>query len=156
MSKIKQQQQQKQQKNNNNNNTPQQLFYGHLSGTTQISQYQKKYSPTHTYHDHQPYFISFLHPLRSTASSLFNLHGWQFFAPPLSRSSLIYLLVWNPPFHTPYSSSPNHCLHSYPKWKKTNKYRYLQVHCNATSTNSVRRWNWGDRNESITEYTAWL
>ena len=33
------------------------------------------------------------------------------FAQPLSLSTvLIYLLVWNPPLHTPYISSPNHCL----------------------------------------------
>jgi len=25
--------------------------------TTQVKWYQKKYSPTHTYHDHQPSFI---------------------------------------------------------------------------------------------------
>jgi len=28
----------------------------------------------------------------------------------LSKSSLLYLLVLHPPFHTPYISSPNHCL----------------------------------------------
>jgi len=32
------------------------------------------------------------------------------FAQPFSRSSLVYLLVWNPPLHTPYISLPNHCL----------------------------------------------
>jgi len=32
------------------------------------------------------------------------------FAQPLSKSSLVYLLVWNPPLHTPYISSPNHCV----------------------------------------------
>jgi len=32
------------------------------------------------------------------------------FAQPLSKSSLVYLLVWQPPLHTPYISSPNHCL----------------------------------------------
>ena len=32
------------------------------------------------------------------------------FAQPLSKSSLVYLLVWHPPLHTPYISSPNHCL----------------------------------------------
>ena len=26
-------------------------------------------------------------------------------------SSLVYLLVWSPPFHTPYVSSPNQCLY---------------------------------------------
>jgi len=32
------------------------------------------------------------------------------FAQPLSKSSLIYLLVWSPLLHTAYISSPNHCL----------------------------------------------
>jgi len=32
------------------------------------------------------------------------------FAQPLSKSSLVYLLVWHPPLRTPYISSPNHCL----------------------------------------------
>jgi len=29
---------------------------------------------------------------------------------PLSKCSLVYLLVWHPPLHTPYISSPNDCL----------------------------------------------
>jgi len=43
----------------------------------------------------------------------FNLRAWQSFAQPLSKSSLVYLLVWNLHFilHTfPYISSTNHCL----------------------------------------------
>ena len=47
--------------------------HNHLSGTTQVGQYQKKHSPTHTHPDHQTSFINFLHLLRSIASSLFNL-----------------------------------------------------------------------------------
>jgi len=54
-------------------------FYGPLSGTTRVSRYQKKHSPTHSYPDHQPSFICFLHLLGSVASSLFNLHAWQSF-----------------------------------------------------------------------------
>jgi len=46
----------------------QQLFYGPLSGTTWVSWYQKKHSPTHN-PDH-PIFISFFHLPRSTASSV--------------------------------------------------------------------------------------
>ena len=61
------------------NTTLQQSFYGPLSGTAQVSQYQKKQSPTHTYPDHQSSFISFLHLLRSIASSLFTLRAWQSF-----------------------------------------------------------------------------
>jgi len=32
------------------------------------------------------------------------------FAQPLSMSSLAYLLVWSPPPHIPYISSPSQCL----------------------------------------------
>jgi len=71
---------------------------------------QKKHSPTHTYLDHQPLFIIFFHLLWSIASSVFNLRAWQSFVHPPSKSSLVYLLVWNTPLHTPYISSPNHCL----------------------------------------------
>ena len=87
----------------------QQPFYTPFSRTTQVSQYQKKHSPTHTYPD-QPSFISFLHLLQSMASSLFNLHTWQSFCTTCLQVSLVYLLVWHPPLHIPYISSPNHCL----------------------------------------------
>jgi len=56
----------------------QQPFYGPLSWTTQMSQYQKKHSLTH-HHDHHPIFISFFHLPRSIASSLFKLCAWQSF-----------------------------------------------------------------------------
>jgi len=55
----------------------QQPFYGPLSGTTQVSWYQKKHSPTH--HPDHPIFISFFHLPRSIASSLFKLRAWQSF-----------------------------------------------------------------------------
>jgi len=32
------------------------------------------------------------------------------FPQSLSKFSLFYLLAWHPPLHTPYISSPNHCL----------------------------------------------
>ena len=76
-----------------------------LSGTTWISRYQKKHSPTH-HPDQHPVFIRFFHLPRSIASSLFKLRAWQSFAQPLSMSSLVYLLVWSPPPHIPYISSP--------------------------------------------------
>ena len=47
-----------------------------LSGTTWVSRYQKKHSPTH-HPDHHPIFISFFHLLRFIASSLFKLLAWQ-------------------------------------------------------------------------------
>ena len=45
-----------------------------MSWTSQVSQYQKKHSPTHTYRGHQASLICFLHPSQSMASSLF-LHN---------------------------------------------------------------------------------
>jgi len=51
-------------------------FCGPLSGTTRVSRYQKKHSPTHHPH-HRPVFIGFFHLLRSIASSLFKLRAWQ-------------------------------------------------------------------------------
>jgi len=57
------------------------------------------------------------HPL-STSSIYY--HPWHppcstyvpesLFAQSLSKLSLVYLLVWHPALHTPYISSPNHCL----------------------------------------------
>jgi len=56
----------------------QQPFCGPLFGTTRVSRYQKKHSPT--YHpDHHPIFISFFHLPRSIASCLFKLCVWQSF-----------------------------------------------------------------------------
>ena len=76
-----------------------QPFYGPLSGSTRVSRYQKKHSSTHTYREHQSCVVCFLHLLRSMASSLFNLRARQS-AQPLSKSSLVYLLVWHPPLHS--------------------------------------------------------
>jgi len=56
----------------------QQPFYGPLSGTTRVSRYQKKHSPTH-HPNHHPFFISFFHLPQSIASSLFKLRAWQSF-----------------------------------------------------------------------------
>jgi len=56
----------------------QQPFYSPLSGTTRVSRYQKKHSPTH-HPDHHPIFISFFHLPRFIASCLFKLHAWQSF-----------------------------------------------------------------------------
>jgi len=48
--------------------------------TLGLSQDQKKHSPTHTYRGHQSSLICFVHLIRSTASSLFNLRAWQSFS----------------------------------------------------------------------------
>jgi len=80
-----------------------------LSGTTWVSRYEKKHSPTHTYRGHKWSLICFIHLLRSTASCLFNPCAWQSFST-ISKFSLVYLLAWHPPLHSRYISSPNHCL----------------------------------------------
>ena len=51
-----------------------------FSGTTRVSQHQKKHSPTHNYRGHQLSLICFIHLLWSMASSLFNLCVWQSFS----------------------------------------------------------------------------
>jgi len=63
---------------NTHTHKQQQPFYRPLSGTTRVSRYQKKHSPTH-HPDHHPIFISFFHLPRSIASSLFKLRAWQSF-----------------------------------------------------------------------------
>ena len=55
--------------------------------------------------------INFLHLLWSNKLPPWSIYlldspFWQ----PLSRFSLVFLLVWNPLLHTPYISSPNHLL----------------------------------------------
>ena len=51
-----------------------------LSGTSRVSRYQKKHSPTHIYRGHQSSLICFIHPLWSMASTLFNPCAWQSFS----------------------------------------------------------------------------
>jgi len=75
--------------------TQTQTFNGPLSGTTQVGWYQKKQSPTPIHPDHQTSFINFLHLLRSIhpPCSMYVLDSP--FPRPLSRSSLVFLLVWD-------------------------------------------------------------
>jgi len=57
--------------------------YNHFTTHSTLSatnRYQKKHSPTHTYRGHQSSLISFLHLLRSKASSLLNLRACQSFS----------------------------------------------------------------------------
>ena len=65
-----------------------QLFNGLWSRTTQVGQYQKKHSPTHTHPYHQTSFINFLHLLRSIASSGLSLRAWTFLWDNLSPGTL--------------------------------------------------------------------
>ena len=78
-----------------------QPFNGLWSGTTRVGRYQKKHSPTHTHPDHRTSFIIFLHLQRSMASTLFILRADSLLVQPLSRSSLVFLLVLDPQLHTP-------------------------------------------------------
>ena len=81
-------------------------FYGPLSRTTRVSQYQKKHSPTH-HPDHRPIFMSFFHLPWSIASSLFKLCAWQSFCTTSFHASIAYYIttitttsVWRPFFKT--------------------------------------------------------
>ena len=81
-----------------------------LSGTTRVSRYKKKHSPTHKYCGHQSslsassIYYNPWHPLYS------NPVLYSLFPQSLSKFSLVYLLAWHPLLHTPYISSPNHYL----------------------------------------------
>ena len=80
-----------------------------LSGTTRVSRYQKKHSPTHTHRSHQSSqsaFSIYYDPWHPP----YSIHVLYSLFPNLSKFSLVYLLAWYPPLHTPYISSPNHCL----------------------------------------------
>jgi len=81
-----------------------------LSGTTRVSRYQKKHSPNEIDPDHQSSFICFLHLLLSMAHLVSIYMPDSLFAQSFSKFTLVHLLVWHPPLHTPYISSPNHCL----------------------------------------------
>jgi len=63
----------------------------------------------YTHPDHQTSFINFLHLLWTIASicSIYVLDSP--FPQPLSRSSLVFLLVWNPLLHTPCISTIAAC-----------------------------------------------
>jgi len=77
-----------------------------LSRTTRESWYQKKCSPTHTYHGHQsPLTFGFLHLLRSMAFSYSTNVPDSLFPQFLSKFSLVYSLASHPPLHAPYTYS---------------------------------------------------
>ena len=85
--------------------------FGHLTGTTQVSRYQKKHSPTqptHTFPAHQPSFISFLYLPQSIASSLLKLCAWQSFRTTSNHVLFGLRLGLEPSTSYPYMSSPNH------------------------------------------------
>jgi len=87
-------------------------FYGSLGFVRDkpVSLYQKKHSPTDTYHGHQQSLICFLHLLRFMHPPC-SIHAPDsLFAQSLSKFSLVYLLIWHCSLHTPCISSSNHCL----------------------------------------------
>ena len=81
-----------------------------LSGTTRVSRYQKKHSPTHTHRGHQSSqsaFSIYYEPWHPP----YSIHVlYSLFPQSLSKFTLVYLLAWYPLLHTPYISSPSHCL----------------------------------------------
>jgi len=83
-----------------------------LSGTTRVSRYQKKHSPTHTYRGHRSSLICFIHVMRSWHPPCSIHTPDSLFPQSLSKFSLVYLLAWHPSLHTPYISSSNHCHHA--------------------------------------------
>jgi len=85
----------------------------HISRPThsrRMSRYQKKHSPTHTHHGHQKSLSAssiYYNPWHPT----YSIHAlYSLFPQSLSKFSLVYLLAWHLPLHTPYISSPNHYL----------------------------------------------
>ena len=69
-------------------------------GTTRVSRYQKKHSPTHTHRGHQSSLSAFsiyYDPWHRP----YSIHGlYSLFPQSLSKFSLVYLLAWYPPLHT--------------------------------------------------------
>jgi len=84
-----------------------QLHYGPLSGTTRVSQYQKKHSLTPILIINSPLSASSIYydPQHPPCS----IHvPDSLFAQPLFKATLVYLLVWL--LQTSCISSLNHCL----------------------------------------------
>jgi len=81
-----------------------------LSGTTRVSRCQKKDSPTHTHRGHQSSLSAFS-IYYDTWYPPYSMHVlYSLFPQSLSKFSLVYLLAFHPPLHTPYISSPSRCL----------------------------------------------
>jgi len=82
-----------------------------LSGTTRVSRYQKKHSPL------TPIVVInhlYLLPPSTTIHGILPIQSTCFrttvFFHNVSKFTLVYLLAWHLPPHTPYISSPNHYL----------------------------------------------
>jgi len=77
-------------------------IYGPLSGTTRVSRYQKKHSPTHTYPDHQSSSVCFL--------PLIKIHGNPCSIYMPDSPSLLWSTSWSGTLHFIVHTSPNHCV----------------------------------------------
>ena len=128
-----------------------QPFNGSLSRTMWVGWYPKKHSATHSHPVHQRSFINFqLHPLRSVASYVFNLHAWQSFSTISLQILSCLLLGQGPLLHTPYISSPrkeigwrNLNSKSHVKCCKFSDYAHLCQFRQTTEKKTITSWkNW--------------
>jgi len=107
-------------------------LYSPLSGTTRVSQYQKKHSPTH-HPDHHQIFISFFHLPRSIASSLFKLRAWQSFC-----TTSFHILFGLPLGLEPYTSYSIHFFtQSVPSFRSTCPYHHNLFCCSINIISSI-------------------
>jgi len=85
-------------------------IHTHTQSLSGRGRYQKKHSPTHTHPDHRTsfIFITFLHLLRSLASSLFSLSARQ--SSLTTSLQVLFGLPLGLELHTPCISSPYHQL----------------------------------------------
>jgi len=85
-------------------------FYSPFFRDYPLSRFQKKHSPTHTCRGRQSSYL--LHP-STTIHGILPVQSTcltVFLPQSLSKFSLVYLLAWHPPLHTPYISSSSHYL----------------------------------------------
>ena len=93
-----------------------------------VQDYLRKPVPEETFtHSHQSSssFISFLHQLMCLTVFLVSAH-------PIFKFCLVYLLVWIHPLHTPFISSPNHCL-----LFATRAYHHHLIFCSTEIISSI-------------------
>jgi len=82
----------------------------HIALHNCYTQCSAEHSPTHTYCGHQSPLICFIHLYDLWHPPCSICAPDSLFPQSLSKFSLVYLLAWYPPLHTPFIYSPNHCL----------------------------------------------
>ena len=107
-------------------------FNGLWSGRTRAGRYQKKHSPTHTHPDHRTSFITFLHLLRSMASSFFILCAWQ-----SSRTTSLQVLFGLPLGLGPSTSYSIHFFTQSSSFCSTCPYQRSLFCCNTNVMSSI-------------------